>query len=223
SKPYAFIARPWELVKTESIDVMDAVGSNIRIDCRGNQIMRVLPRLHEDVNEEWISDKTRHACDGLRVNRLDRPYLRDAKGKLKPASWTDAFEAVAARLKSVEGKKIAAVTGDLCDVESMMALKDLVAGLGSPHLECRQDGAKFDPYQPCGYGFNTTISGVEEADAILLIGTNPRWEAAMLNARIHKNWRANNTKIGLIGPHADLNYEYAHLGTGPDALEDVLS
>ena len=223
AKPYAFIARPWELVKTESIDVLDAVGSNIRIDCRGNQIMRVLPRLHEDVNEEWISDKTRHACDGLRVNRLDRPYLRDAKGKLKPASWTDAFEAVAERLKSVDGKKIAAVTGDLCDVESMMALKDLMAGLGSPHLECRQDGAKFDPYTACGYGFNTTIAGAEEADAILLIGTNPRWEAAMLNARIHKNRRAKNTKIGLIGPHVNLNYDYTHLGTGSDALEDVLS
>ncbi|TNE27998.1 MAG: NADH-quinone oxidoreductase subunit G [Alphaproteobacteria bacterium] len=223
AKPYEFIARPWELVKTESIDALDAVGSNIRIDCRGNQIMRVLPRLHEDVNEEWISDKTRHACDGLRVNRLDRPYVRDAKGKLKPASWTDAFETVAERLKGVDGRKIAAVTGDLCDVESMMALKDLMTGLGSPHLECRQDGAKFDPYQVCGYGFNTTIAGVEEADAILLIGTNPRWEAAMLNARIHKNWRAKNTKIGLIGPHANLNYEYTHLGTGSDALEDLLN
>jgi len=202
--------------------VMDAVGSNIRIDSRDGAVLRILPRLHEEVNEEWISDKTRHVWGGLKNTRLDRPYLRDAKGKLKPVSWNDAFEAVAERLKGVDGSRVAGIAGDLCDVESIMALKDLLANIGSPHMECRQDGAKFDPDVPCGYRFNTTIAGIEQADAVLLIGTNPRHEAAILNTRILKNRRENRIPVGVIGPRPDLNYAYEHLGTGTDTLQDML-
>ncbi len=223
SKPYAFKARPWELTKTETIDVMDAVGSNIRVDSRGNEVLRVLPRLHEDVNEEWISDKTRHACDGLKMGRLDKPYLKNSKGKLKPVSWNDAFEAISAKIKVTDGSKIAAVVGDLCDCESIMALKDVMHLLGSPHLECRSDGSKFNPYIPSGYNFNTSIAGVEDADLIILIGTNPRLEAAMLNARIYKNWRDNKVKVAVIGSHIDVNYPYVHLGTGSETLQDLIA
>ena len=223
SKPYAFTARPWELTKTETIDVTDAVGSNIRVDTRGNEVMRILPRLHEEVNEEWISDKTRHICDGLKTARLDQPYMKNSKGKLKPASWDDVFETISERIKASDGTRIAGIVGDLCDAESMMALKDLLKSVGSPHMECRQDGAKFDPYVSAGYRFNSTIAGVEDADAIVLIGTNPRWEAAMLNARIFKNWRDSKTKIAIIGPRADLNYPYEHLGTGADTLVDLVA
>ncbi|HSR72402.1 MAG TPA: NADH-quinone oxidoreductase subunit NuoG, partial [Kiloniellales bacterium] len=155
SRPYAFAARPWELRKTHSIDVLDAVGSNIRIDTRGREVMRILPRLHEDINEEWISDKTRYACDGLSRQRLDRPYVR-RDGKLRPASWEEAFRAIAARLEGVSGERIAAIAGDLCDAESMLALKDLMEGLGATSLDCRQDGAKLDPRCRAGYLFNTT-------------------------------------------------------------------
>ncbi|MDA0663454.1 MAG: NADH-quinone oxidoreductase subunit NuoG, partial [Proteobacteria bacterium] len=168
SKPYSFAARPWELKKTESIDVMDAVGSNIRIDTRGNEVLRVLPRLNEDVNEEWISDKTRFACDGLRRQRLDTPYIRGADGKLSPAGWNEAFEAITARVKGLDGGRIAAIAGDLCDAESMFALKALMASLGSGNLDCRQDGAKLDPALRASYLFNTGIAGVEESDACLL-------------------------------------------------------
>ncbi|HLJ64562.1 MAG TPA: NADH-quinone oxidoreductase subunit NuoG, partial [Stellaceae bacterium] len=185
AKPYAYAARPWELRKTESIDVLDAVGSNIRLDARGPQVLRVLPRLNEEINEEWISDKTRFAVDGLGKRRLDRPYLR-REGKLVEASWAEAFAAIAARLKGVGGTKIAAIAGDLADAEAMLALKELMAGLGSPHLDCRQDGAALDPAIRAGYLFNTTIAGIERADACLLIGTNPRREAAIVNARLRK-------------------------------------
>lgn len=222
SAPYEFTARPWELSKTETIDVMDAVGSNIRVDTRGNEVMRILPRLHEDVNEEWISDKTRHIGDGLKTSRLDQPYVKNARGKLKPATWDEAFEAIAERMKGVDGKRVAGIVGDLCDAESIMSLRDLLQSIGSPHMECRQEGAKFDPYTSAGYRFNTGIAGVEEADAILLIGTNPRWEAAMLNARIFKNWRDKKTPIGVIGPHIGLNYPYTHIGTGTDTLQDLI-
>ncbi len=177
---------PWELRKTESIDVLDAVGANIRIDTRGNQVMRVLPRINDDVNEEWLGDKSRFACDGLLRQRLDRPYVRKA-GKLEPATWPEAFQAIAARLKGLPGGKIAALAGDLADAESMLALKDLMTALGSPNLDCRQDGAKLGG--PRGsYLFNTTIAGIDTADALLLIGTNPRWEAPVINARIRKRW-----------------------------------
>ena len=222
SKPYAFMARSWELTKTESIDVLDAVGSNVRVDARGAEVMRILPRLNEDVNEEWISDKTRFACDGLRRQRLDQPYVR-RDGKLQPASWTEAFDAIAARLKGVAGGRIAAIAGDLADCESMMALKDLMTALGSPHTDCRQNGAKLDSACRAGYLFNTTIAGIDKADACLLIGTNPRREAPVLNARLRKRFLAGGFAIGMIGPKDDLTYPYEHVGGDGHALRQVAS
>lgn len=219
SKPYAFTARPWELRKTESIDVLDAVGSNIRIDTRGAAVMRILPRLNEEVNEEWISDKTRFSWDGLKTNRLDRPYVR-VNSKLQPATWEQAFDTIKTNLN---GKKIGAIVGDLADCETIIALKDLMKALGSANLECRQDGAQMDVSQPAGYLFNTTISGIEKADAILLVGTNPRTEAAMINARIRKTWLAKRIKIGVIGAQVDLNYPTKYLGAGPETLEELLN
>ncbi len=221
SKPYAFHARSWELTKTESVDVMDAVGSNIRVDARGNEVMRVLPRLNEDVNEEWISDKTRYACDGLLRQRLDRPYVRNAQGKLEEASWGDALRAVAARVKAAGPGKVAALAGDLCDVESMYALKGLMAAIGSPHLDCRQDGAAIDPALRASYLFNTTIAGIEAADACLLIGANPRWEAPIINARLRKRWLRGGFPVGVVGPRHDLTYDYDYLGAGPETLEQL--
>ncbi len=223
SKPYAFAARPWELRTTNSIDVMDAVGSNIRVDARGREVMRVLPRLHEDINEEWISDKTRYACDGLGRQRLDRPYVRGADGKLQPASWEDAFKAIADRLSGLPGERIAAIAGDQCDAESMLALKDLMAGLGSANLDCRQDGAKLDPGRRAGYLFNTTIAGIEQADAVLLVGSNPRLEAPMINARLRKRYLMGGLRIGLIGEAADLTFGYDYLGAGPETLQQIVA
>jgi NADH-quinone oxidoreductase subunit G len=221
SKPYAFKARPWELRKTESIDVMDGLGSNIRVDARGREIMRILPRNHDDVNEEWISDKTRFVWDGLKRARLDRPYIR-RDGKLREASWNEAFAEIAERVKAAGPQKIGAIAGDLAPVEDMYALKSLFLALGSPHLECRQDGAPFDPAQGrASYLFNSTIAGLEEADAILLVGSNPRLEAAVLNARILKGWRSGRLKVGLIGERADLTYAYDYLGAGPQTLKEV--
>ena len=219
NKPYAFSARPWELRKTESIDVLDAVGSNIRIDARGGEVMRILPRLHEDVNEEWISDKTRFAVDGLKNSRLDKCYVRK-NGKLKPATWQEAFDAIAAE---VTKRKFGAIVGDLADCESIIVLKDLMKAIGSTNLECRQDGALIDPVQPAGYLFNTTIAGIEKADAILLVGTNPRVEAALVNARIRKTWLAKKVKVGVIGPQINLNYPSKYLGAGPETLEELLN
>lgn len=214
SKPYAFTARPWELKKTETIDVMDAVGSNIRVDTKGNEVMRVLPRLHEDVNEEWISDKTRFAYDGLKRQRLDQPFIR-RDGKLKPASWDEALDYTAQKLGAATPKNIAAVAGDLVDVESVFALKELMRMIGSPHMDCRQDGAKFGVESRADYLFNTGIANIERADAILLIGSDPRHEAAMINARIRKSWLQSRLKVGLIGTPVDLTYPYEHLGTSP--------
>jgi NADH-quinone oxidoreductase subunit G len=223
SRPYAFIARPWELKKTESIDVMDAVGSNIRVDARGAEVMRVLPRLNEDVNEEWISDKTRYACDGLKRQRLDRPYVR-RDGRLRPVSWGDAFAAIRERIAGTDGSRIAAIAGDLACCESMLALKDLMAELGSPNLDCRQDGAHLEPAPRASYLFNTTIAGIEAADACLLIGTNPRLEAAIINARIRKRYRMpGRFPIGLIGPKVDLTYPYEHLGDSAALIGGLLS
>ena len=220
SKPYAFEARPWELTKTESVDVLDALGSNIRIDTRGAQVMRVLPRLNDDVNEEWISDKTRHAIDGLRHQRLDRPYVR-TKGKLVEATWDQAFAAIAAKLTGLDGSKIAAIVGDQCDAESMVALKDLMASLGSPNVDCRQDGAKLDG--PRGsYIFNAGVRGIDQTDAILLIGTNPRTEAPVLNARIRKRYVHGKCPIGSIGTAEDLTYPVERLGAGPATLRDLV-
>jgi len=220
SKPYAFTARSWELRKTNSIDALDAVGSNIRVDTRGREVMRILPRLHEDINEEWIADKTRYACDGLGRQRLDQPYVREG-GKLRPASWDEAFQAIATRLKGVAGDKVAALAGDLCDAEAMVALKDLMAALGSPHLDCRQDGAKVPAAPRAGYLFNSTIAGIEAADAILLVGTNPRWEAPLINARLRKRFLRGGVRIGLIGAKCDLSFETEYLGAGPESLQAI--
>lgn len=222
SKPYEFTARPWELRKVESIDVSDAVGSNIRIDTRGGAVLRVLPRLHEGVNEEWISDKARFSIDGLKNQRLDRPYVR-VNGRLEPASWNQALAAITEKLSGVDGKKFGAIAGDLADCESMAALKDLLAAYGSKNLECRQDGAQYDVSQACGWRFNTTIAGIEQADVILLVGTNPRHEAALVNARIRKTWLAKRIKIGVIGQQVDLNYPTKFLGAGPETLAELAS
>jgi NADH-quinone oxidoreductase subunit G len=219
SKPYAFEARPWELRKTESVDVFDALGANIRVDTRGGQVMRVLPRLNDDVNEEWISDKTRHAIDGLRHQRLDRPYVRK-QGKLVEASWEEALGAAAAKLKAIEGSKVAAIAGDQCDAEAMVALKDLMAGLGSPNIDCRQDGARLGG--PRGsYLFNAGIRGIDQADVILLVGSNPRWESPVLNARIRKRYLSGHCTIASIGPALDLTYPVERLGAGPATLRDL--
>jgi NADH-quinone oxidoreductase subunit G len=219
SKPYAFTARSWELRKTESIDALDAVGSNIRIDTRGNQVMRILPRTNDDVNEEWLGDKSRFACDGLLRQRLDQPYVR-RNGKLQPATWPEAFAAVAERLKALPGAKIAAIAGDLADAEAMAALKDLMTSLGSPHIDCRQDGAKLGGPR-ASYLFNTTIAGIDNADALLLIGTNPRWEAPVINARIRKRWLKGKFPIAAIGPAVDLTYRHQNLGADASVLKAI--
>jgi NADH-quinone oxidoreductase subunit G len=221
SKPYAFAARPWELGKTQSIDVMDAVGSAIRIDTRGREVMRILPRANEDVNEEWISDKTRHVVDGLRTQRLDQPYVRGS-GRLQPASWKEAFSVIAGRVKASGGKRIGAIVGDLAGAEEMFALKELMTRLGSANIDARQDGSVVDPKWGRGsYLFNATIAGIEQADALLIISSNPRREAAVLNSRIRKRWRAGNFPIGLIGEKADLTYKYDYLGAGADTLANL--
>lgn len=223
SKPYAYKARSWELRKTDSIDVHDAVGSNIRVDSRGREVLRILPRLHEDVNEEWIGDRSRFACDGLAASRLDRPYIRDEQsGKLREAEWGEALDFVASKIKGVKGEGIAALVGDLAEVESIVALKDLMTSLGSPNMDCRTDGALFDTSARAGYLFNSTIAGIDKADVILLVGTNPRHEATMVNARIRKAWMERGIKVYLIGQPVDLTYPYEHVGTSPKDLEKFI-
>jgi NADH-quinone oxidoreductase subunit G len=221
SKPYAFAARPWELNKTESVDVMDALGSAIRVDTRGREVMRILPRVNEDVNEEWISDKTRHVVDGLRAQRLDQPYIRE-NGRLIPAPWSAAFEVIATKVKAARPERIGAIAGDLAAVEEMFALKDLMGRLGAAGIDCRQDGVALDPANGrASYLFNATIAGIETADALLIVGANPRKEAAVLNARIRKRWRAGRFPIGVIGEKADLTYDYDYLGAGADTLAEL--
>jgi NADH-quinone oxidoreductase subunit G len=221
-RPWAFIYRPWELRKTESVDVMDAVGSNIRVDARGREVLRILPRNNDGVNEEWISDKTRYVADGLKVQRLDRPYVRK-NGRLEPAGWDEALALVGARLKATKPQRIAAIAGDLAGAEEMFALKDLLGRLGSRNIDCRQDGARLDPrLGRASYLFNSSIAGIEQADAILLVGTNPRLEAAVLNSRIRKRWRQAGVAVGLIGQPADLTYPHEYLGGGPQTLAEVL-
>jgi NADH-quinone oxidoreductase subunit G len=210
SKPYSFEARPWELRKVPAIDVMDAVGTNIRIDHRFREVMRALPRINDDVNEEWASDKTRHCVDGLVRNRLDRPWVR-RDGKLEPASWQEAFAAIAERLQGASGDEVAALAGDLQDAESVFALKKLVNSLGSSLTECRVDGTRFDVSHPRAYRFNATIAGIEAAPAILLVGTNPRWEASLVNTRIRKAVKAG-ARVFRIGAPVDLTYPVADLG-----------
>jgi NADH-quinone oxidoreductase subunit G len=218
AKPYEFHARPWELSKTESIDVMDALGSAIRIDSRGREVVRILPRINEAINEEWISDKTRHVADGLKTQRLDRPYLR-IDGKLTPATWSQAFAAIAAKAKATSAARIGAIAGDLASVEEMFALKSLMDKLGVANIDCRQDGSKLDPkFGRASYLFNATIAGIDEADAIMIIGANPRIEAPVLNARIRKRWLKGNCLIGVVGQKLDLTYPYNYLGAGPESL-----
>ena len=220
SKPYNYKARPWELKKVETIDVMDGLGCNIRVDVRGNEVMRVLPRLHEEINEEWIDDKTRYSYDGLKKNRLDRPYVRDvSSGKLREASWEEALSVVAGKLKEADKSKIGAMAGNICDVEAMMALKDFMVSIGCNNIDCRVDGMNILPENRGDYLFNAGIAGIEEADAILLVGTNPRKDAAILNARIRKHWLNKNVPIALIGEYAELNYDYEYLGDNPADLK----
>ena len=219
--PQSFRARSWELQKTQTIDVMDAVGSAIRVDTRGREVMRILPRVNEAVNEEWISDKTRQIVDGLKTQRLDRPYLRE-NGKLRPTTWQEAFAAIAAKVKATPAAKIGAIAGDLASVEEIFALKSLMESMGSPNVDCRQDGARLDPkFGRASYIFNATIAGIEDADALLIVGSNPRREAAVLNARIRKRFLRGAFPIGLIGEAADLTYAAQYLGAGPETLADV--
>jgi NADH-quinone oxidoreductase subunit G len=212
SKPYSFTARPWELTKTETVDVMDALGSNIRVDTKGREVMRILPRNHDGVNEEWISDKTRFVWDGLRRQRLDVPYVRE-NGRLRKASWGEALAKAAAAMK---GKKVAALVGDLAPVEAVFSLKHLVEGLGG-HIECRTDGAKLPAGNRSGYVGTARIEDIDSAKSILIVGSNPRVEAPVLNARIRKAWSLGAT-VALIGEGVDLTYDYHHAGNDRAAL-----
>jgi NADH-quinone oxidoreductase subunit G len=221
SKPTAFHARAWEYVKTESVDVMDAIGSAIRIDSRGREVVRILPRVNEAINEEWISDKARYVVDGLKTQRLDRAYLR-VGGNLKPANWSQAFAAIVARVKAAPPDRIGAIVGDLATVEEMFALKDLLGKLGSPNIDCRQDGSKLHPrFGRASYLFNSTIAAIDQADAIVVVGSNPRREAPVLNARIRKRWLKSGVQITVIGEQTDLTYHVNHLGAGPETLAQV--
>lgn len=222
SKPYAFTARSWELKKTDSVDVLDAVGANIRIDARGPEVLRILPRLNEDVNEEWLGDKSRFALDGLKRRRLDRPWLKRG-GRLTAATWDEVFVAIVDKIRGTQATKIGAIAGDLADAEAMLALKDLFTALGSKNLDCRQDDAALDASRRDFYTFNTSIAGIEDADALLIIGSNPRKEAPVLNARIRKRSIVGKFSIGVIGEIADLTYKTQHLGAGPDTLKGLLA
>ncbi|WP_332771426.1 NADH-quinone oxidoreductase subunit NuoG [Phenylobacterium sp.] len=220
SKPYAFNARPWELKKTESVDVMDALGSAIRVDSRGPAVLRVLPRLNEDINEEWISDKTRYAVDGLSRQRLDQPYVRKG-GRLAPVSWAEALDLVATNIKAASPDRVGVIAGDLQDAESMKAAKDLFGSLGVKNIDCRQDGMALGAGPRESWLFNSTIAGIENADVILIVGANPRVEAPVFNARLRKRWLAGALRVGVIGEQADLTYGYDYLGAGPESLSGL--
>ncbi|MBP0462889.1 NADH-quinone oxidoreductase subunit G [Roseomonas sp. PWR1] len=218
SRPYAFVSRPWELKKTDSIDVLDAVGANIRVDSRGPEVLRIIPRVNEAVNEEWMADRGRFSFDGLKRRRLDRPWVHK-DGKMVAATWPEAFAAIAHRLAGLPGERIGAVAGALADAESVVALKDLMAAYGSANLDCRDDGAAIDASRPDYWRFNTTIEGIEEADALLIIGSDIRREAPVLNARIRKRWAAGRFPVAYVGPRGlDLTYPATHLGDGPGAM-----
>jgi NADH-quinone oxidoreductase subunit G len=222
SKPYAYKARPWELRNTESIDVMDAVGSNILVGARGKEVMRILPLLNEDINEEWIADKTRHACDGLKNQRLDRPMIKE-NGRFREASWEEAYKIITEKVAKLKGEEIAAIAGDQADLESMFVLKNLMAELKSPNTECRQDGSNLTNESRASYIFNTTIAGIETADICLLIGTNPRLEAPIINARIRKRYLQGGFKVASIGERMDLTYPVSDLGNHPEILNEIAS
>ncbi len=216
-RPWQFHYRPWELKRTETIDVMDALGSNISAQSKGAEVMRILPRVHEGINEEWLADRSRYVVDGLQARRLDRPYLRE-NGKLRPASWDEALNAVAGKLKAARPEKIGVIAGDLQDAESMKAAMDLFRALGSANMDCRQDGSAAGVGPREGWLFNTGLQGIEQADYILLVGTNPRAEAPLLNARIRKAWLAGKARVGLIGEQVDLTYDYDLIGRGTKTL-----
>ena len=219
--PYEYKARPWELRNTETIDVMDAVGSNIRVDSRDREVMRILPRTHEDVNEEWISDKTRFVWDGLRTQRLDRPYIREF-GKLRPATWTEAFQRVAQKVKATTPERVGILIGDLVGAEEAFSIRQLAEQLSIRNIDCRQDGTPLgEAGGRASYLFNSGIAAIEDADAILLIGTNPRLEAPVLNARMRKRYLRGGCTIGVIGEKADLTYPYAYIGAGADSLKEL--
>ena len=226
SKPYAFEARSWELSKTETIDIHDALGSNIRVDTRGREVKRVLPRINEEINEEWISDKTRFAYDGLGRKRLDRPWVKKGN-KLVEVEWSEALDVIARKIKTIEPRKIAAIVGDLADCEAIFALKKLFNNIGSPHTDCRQDGSIIDSSFRGSYIFNSEISGIDKSDFILLVGSDPRWEAPILNSRIRKRYLTGNLEVALIGSLPDrengLTYPYIDLGSDPSILNDIES
>uniref|UniRef100_A0A3B3XVB5 NADH-ubiquinone oxidoreductase 75 kDa subunit, mitochondrial n=1 Tax=Poecilia mexicana TaxID=48701 RepID=A0A3B3XVB5_9TELE len=223
SKPYAFTARPWETRKTESIDVLDAVGCNIVVSTRGGEVMRVMPRLHEDINEEWISDKTRFAYDGLKRQRLTQPMVKDKSGQLTPTTWEDALTRVAGALQSAQGSEVAAIAGGMADAEALVSLKDLLNRLDSESL-CTEEvfpmaGAGTDLRS--NYLLNSRITGIEECDVLLLVGTNPRYEAPLFNARIRKSWLHNELRVALVGHQVDLTYTYEHLGEKSSVLKEL--
>jgi len=223
SKPYAFKARPWDLKKTETIDVMDAVGSNIRVDTYGWEVMRVLPRVNESINEEWISDKTRYACDGLLKQRLDTPYIRE-NGRLQKSSWNEAFKILINKLKTINPNEVAGLVGDLADLEMVYSFKSFFEKcVGSTNFECRQDRIYINPQERFNYIFNTTINGIEDSDFILLVGTNPRLEATILNARIRKTYIKKKLKIYSIGDAGDLTYPYQNIGSNSSVIREIAS
>lgn len=225
SKPYAFTARPWEIRRIDSVDVMDAVGSNIVVNTRTDEVMRILPRVNEDINEEWISDKTRFAYDGLKRQRLTMPYVKDDSGNLVQADWETAFIKAGQKLSKVKRDEVAVIAGGFADAESLVALKDLVNSLGSEALCTEEsfpmDGAGTDLRS--NYLLNTTIAGIEEADVILFIGTNPRFEAPLLNARVRKSWITNDLRVAMVGTKVDLTYDYEHLGDNTSVLQEIAS
>ena len=222
SKPYAFESRPWDLKKTESIDVMDAVGSNIRVDTYGWEVKRILPRINEDINEEWISDKTRYACDGLLMQRIDTPYIRK-NGKLEKVTWSEALNTLSKKLKSLNPDQIAGMVGDLADLEMIYSFKYFFEKiLKSKNLECRQDRIYVNPDERMNYIFNSSINKIEEADFILLIGTNPRLEATILNARIRKSFIRGGLKIYSIGDAGDLTYPYINIGSTTSVIKAIV-
>jgi len=222
SKPYAFEARPWELKKTETIDVMDAVGSNIRVDTYGWEVKRILPRVNEDINEEWISDKTRYACDGLLKQRIDTPYIRE-NGNLIKTSWKNAQKILIKKLKTFHPDEVAGIVGDLADLEMIYSFKNFFNLIGSNNIECRQDRIYINPEERFNYIFNSSINGIEQSDLILLVGTNPRLEATILNARIRKSYVKNKIKIYSIGNPGDLTYPYEIIGSNTSVVKLIES
>ena len=221
SKPYAFQARPWELKKTESIDVFDAMGSSIRIDTLGKKTLRVLPRLNEEINEEWINDKSRFAIDGLSKQRLDIPYIKE-NGKLIQSNWNKTLKYITEEISKRKKEKTLALSGKFTDIETLFSAKSFLETLGSQYYDCRYDNAQFIENNRASYIFNSSIQAIDNADLILLVGTNPRWEATVLNSRIRKAYLNNNCKVGLIGKKIDLTYNYIHLSEDIIYLRKIL-